>query len=380
MKRLLAVLFVSLLALAAARAAAPQLPDGLYAEFITPRGTLTAELFFTRAPLMCTNFVGLAEGTLAPRHGQPFYSGLTWYRVVPGFVLQSGNPGLKDTDDEAHPIPHHFPDEFAPGLRHDSAGVLSMANAGPDTNSCEFFLTLAPTPRLDFLHSVFGRIIRGLELLPLIRADDALTIKILRIGSAARAFRADATAFAALAGAAKKYTAARTPGPTAAFDDPQNLLPAEPPRAKNFNYKLANVERATGLKIRARLFAQSPPAAADAAPGQFMRALARQLGTEHAGATVAYFADEKDWRIWIGDASTAAFLGRPATAADLGDDGAFHAAKDAFLAAAQATGDQAYAAQKNSAPPATPPPPAQHLKLQTDALLDTLITRLEPKF
>lgn len=379
MKRLLAVLFVSLLALAAARAAAPQLPDGLYAEFITPRGTLTAELFPTRAPLMCTNFVGLAEGTLAPRHGQPFYSGLTWYRVVPGFVLQSGNPGLKDTDDEAHPIPHHFPDEFAPGLRHDSAGVLSMANAGPDTNSCEFFLTLAPTPRLDFLHSVFGRIIRGIELLPLIRADDALTIKILRIGSAARAFRADATAFAALAGAAKKYTAARTPGPTAAFDDPQNLLPAEPPRAKNFNYKLANVERATGLKIRARLFAQSPPAAADAAPGQFMRALARRLGTEHAGATVAYFADEKDWRVWIGDASTTAFLGRPATAADLGDDGAFHAAKDAFLAAAQAAGDQAYAAQKNSAPPATPPPPAQHLKLQTDALLDALIAKLEPK-
>ena len=379
MKRLLAVLFVSLLALAAARAAAPELPDGLYAEFITPRGTLTAELFPTRAPLMCTNFVGLAEGTIAPRHGQPFYSGLTWYRVVPGFVLQSGNPGLKDTDDEAHPIPHHFPDEFAPGLRHDSAGVLSMANAGPDTNSCEFFLTLAPTPRLDFLHSVFGRIIRGLELLPLIRADDALTIKILRIGSAARAFRADATAFAALAGAAKKYTAARTPGPTAAFDDPQNLLPAEPPRAKNFNYKLANVERATGLKIRARLFAQSPPAAADAAPGQFMRALARRLGTEHAGATVAYFADEKDWRVWIGDASTAAFLGRPATAADLGDDGAFHAAKDAFLAAAQAAGDQAYAAQKNSAPPATPPPPAQHLKLQTDALLDALIAKLEPK-
>ena len=379
MKRLLAVLFVSLLGLVAARAAASELPDGLYAEFITPRGTLTAELFPTRAPLMCTNFVGLAEGTLAPRNGQPFYTGLTWYRVVPGFVLQSGNPGLKDTDDEAHPIPHHFPDEFAPGLRHNSAGILSMANAGPDTNSCEFFLTLAPTPRLDFLHSVFGRIIRGLELLPLIRADDTLTIKILRIGSAARAFRADATTFAALAGAAQKYTAARTPGPTAAFDDPQHLLPAEPPRAKNFNYKLANVERATGVKIRARLFAQSPTAAADAAPGQFMRTLARQLGTEHAGATVAYFADEKDWRVWIGDASTSAFLGRPATAADLGDDGAFHAAKDAFLAAAQTAGDQAYAAQKKSAPPATPPPPAQPLKLQTDALLDAIITKLETK-
>jgi anti-sigma regulatory factor (Ser/Thr protein kinase) len=112
---------------------------------------------------------------------------------------------------------------------------------------------------------------------------------------------------------------------------------------------------------------------------QLIRALARQLGTEHAGATVAYFADEKDWRVWIGDASTSAFLGRPATTADLGDDGAFHATKDAFLAAAQAAGDQAYVTQKKSAPPATPPPPAQQLKLQTDALLDTLITKLEPK-
>ena len=106
---------------------------------------------------------------------------------------------------------------------------------------------------------------------------------------------------------------------------------------------------------------------------------ARLRGTEHAGATVAYFADEKDWRVWIGDASTSAFLGRPATAADLGDDGAFHAAKDAFLAAAQTAGDQAYAAQKKSAPPATPPPPAQQLKLQTDALLDAIITKLETK-
>ena len=379
MKRLFAVLFVSLLTLVGAHAATPPLPDGLYAEFITPRGTLTAELFSARAPLMCTNFVGLAEGTLAPRNGKAFYTALTWYRVVPGFVLQSGNPERKDTDDQAQPSPHRFPDEFAPGLRHDSAGILSMANAGPDTNSCEFFLTLAPTPRLDFLHSVFGRIIRGLELLPLIRADDALTIKILRVGPAARAFRADASTFAALASAAKKYTAGRTPGPTAAFDDPQNLLPPEPPRAKNFNYKLFNLERATGLKIRARLFAVSPPPAEDAAPGQFMRALARQLGTEHAGATLAYFADEKDWRVWIGDTSTSGFLGRPATAADLGDDGAFHAVKEALLAAAQAAGDKAYAEQQKSAPPASPPSPAQHIKLQTDALLEALITKLEPQ-
>ncbi len=129
-------LFPLLLAAAALRAAnSAPLPDGLYAEFTTPRGTVTVELFYTKAPLMCANFTGLAEGTLAPKDGKPFYTGLTWYRVAPGFVIQSGNPGLKDTDDEKDPIPHRFPDEFIPGLRHDGVGILSMANGGPDTNS-----------------------------------------------------------------------------------------------------------------------------------------------------------------------------------------------------------------------------------------------------
>src|SRR5664279_3166543 len=97
------------------------LPDGLYAEFTTPRGAVTVELFYLKAPLMCVNFTGLAEGTLAPKDGKPFYTGLTFYRVVPGFVIQSGNPGLKDTDEDPAPNPHHLPDEFVPGLRHDAA-------------------------------------------------------------------------------------------------------------------------------------------------------------------------------------------------------------------------------------------------------------------
>ena len=246
------------------------LPDGLYAEFTTPRGAFTVELFQTKAPLMCANFTGLAEGTLAPRNGKPFYTGLTWYRVVPGFVIQSGNPGLKDTGDEAKPNPHRFPDEFVPGLRHDAVGMLSMANAGPDTNSCEFFLTLAPTHRLNYLHSVFGRTVRGLEVLAQIKQDDPVAIKILRVGTAAKNFRADAAEFTRLSAAQKRYADSPGPGPTAKtaalpgplthFADPDKLLPAEPPRAKNFNYKLANFERATGLRIAARVFAKSPTA------------------------------------------------------------------------------------------------------------------------
>ena len=356
-----------------------KLPDGLYAEFTTPRGVFTAELFYAKAPLMCANFTGLAEGSLAPKNGQPFYTGLTWYRVVPGFVIQSGNPGLKDTDDEEKPIPHRFPDEFVPGLHHDTAGILSMANAGPDTNSCEFFLTLAPTQRLNYLHSVFGRTVRGLEVLQQIKQDDKFTIKILRIGAAARAFRADAAAFASLSAAAKKYSAARDPGPSAHFDDPDKILPSEPPRAKNFNYKLANFERVTGLRIAARVFAKSPPKAEDDQPGKFMKALAAKLGVEKRGAVAAYFADDNDWRVWLIGESTTPFFGRPATPAELGDDGAFHKVKEAFLTAAQAEGDAAYAAQKKSAPADRQPPPAQRIKLQTDAVLDGLVLKLEPK-
>jgi cyclophilin family peptidyl-prolyl cis-trans isomerase len=232
-------LLLSPFAFLRAAAAAP-LPDGLYAEFTTPRGAFTCELFFQKAPLMCANFTGLAEGTLAPKNGKPFYTGLTFYRVVPGFVIQSGNPGLKDTDDEKQPIPHHFPDEFVPGLHHSAAGILSMANAGPDTNSCEFFLTLAPTNRLNYLHSVFGRTVRGLEVLAHIKQDDPVAIKIVRLGAAARAFKADAATFAALSTAKKKYAdtagATKDPSLSSHFHDPDKLLPAEPPRAKNFNY------------------------------------------------------------------------------------------------------------------------------------------------
>jgi cyclophilin family peptidyl-prolyl cis-trans isomerase len=384
MKRVRSLLLapvVALLLLAPAalvRAAEAALPDGLYAEFTTPRGTTTVELFYTRAPLMCANFTGLAEGTLAPKDGQPFYTGLTWYRVVPGFVIQSGNPGLKDTDDEEKPIPHRFPDEFIAGLRHDAAGILSMANAGPDTNSCEFFLTLAPTNRLNYLHSVFGRAVSGLEVLPQIKQDDPISIRILRIGAAAKAFKNEATTFAALAAAAKKYSGAKEPGPLTHFDDPDKLLPSDPPRAKNFNYKLANFERATGVRIAARVFAQSPTPAEDSEPGKFMKALAAKLGVTGRGAVAAYFADENDWRVWLIGDSTTPFFGRPATAADLGDGAAFHDVKEAFLKAAQAEGDAAFAAQKKSVPADKPPPAGQRIKLQTDAILDGLISKLTP--
>jgi hypothetical protein len=254
-----------------------------------------------------------------------------------------------------------------------------MANAGPDTNGCEFFITLGDDTRLNYLHSVFGRTIQGLEVLPLIQPNDAFTIRILRVGADAKAFKADLGTFQALAAKAKPYAGAGEPGPAAHFDDPDKLLPAEVPRAKNFNFKLANFQRATGVRLVARLFAKSPTEAEDTVPGAYMHALAQKLGVDKRGALAAYFADEKDWRVWLSDEAADIFLGHHATTADLAPEGPLHKIKTAFIDDAVAEGDAAYAAQQKAAPPDKQPPPAQHLKLQTDALLDRLILQLEPK-
>jgi cyclophilin family peptidyl-prolyl cis-trans isomerase len=258
---------------------APTAPaEGLYAEITTPRGVVTCELYFEKTPLTVASFVGLAEGTLGPAPRKPFFNGLTFHRVVPDFVIQGGDPTATGDGGPGYT----FADEFVPGLRHDAAGILSMANDGPDTNGSQFFLTLRETNRLNYLHSVFGRVVRGLEILPRVQQGDKMSVRIIRAGEAARAFRADEAAFSAPAAKAKKYSAAPQPGPAAHFDDPDKLLPADPPRAKNFNYKLANLERATGLRIVARLFART---SAGSCPRKTSR------------ATVWWTCDAKSWPI-----------------------------------------------------------------------------------
>ncbi len=364
-----------LLAAPALPAAEAPLPEGLYAEIGTPHGPVTCELHFRQAPRTVASFVGLAEGTLGPAPRRPYFDGLKFHRVVPEFVVQGGDPtGTGDGGPG-----YSFPDEFTPGLRHDAAGVLSMANKGPDTNGSQFFLTLREVNRLNYLHSVFGRVVRGLEVLPRLRQGDAMTVRIARIGAAAKAFRADDESFAALVERGRRHAVAAEPGPEAHFDDPDRLLPAEPPRAKTFNHKLANVERALGLVIKTRLRAKSPTPAEDAEPGAFMRGLAAKLGTARDGALAVYFADEDDWRLWIGDERVARFAGKPGTPEELTRSGAMHEAKEAFLKSAREAGDATLREQEASAKrtglPA--PPPGQHLKLQTDAILDGLISKLE---
>lgn len=348
--------------------AVSDLPDGLYAEFVTPHGTVVCELFFTRAPLTVANFVGLAEGTLGPRPGQPYFNGIKFHRVVPDFVVQGGDP----TGTGSGGPGYSFPDEFIPGLRHDDVGILSMANAGPDTNGSQFFLTLREVNRLNYLHSVFGRTVRGREVLPLIAQDDPMiAVNILRRGPAAQAFRADQAAFDALAAAAHRHQPAH-------FDDPERLLPQDPPRARNFDFKLANYARATGVRLYLRLYSKYEPDTPAQRPGNYVGKLARRLALQPDDIFAAYFADTGQWGLWIGENALEHFMGHPGTVQAYMRDGSLHQAKQALLATVQTRGDAFIAEATRSLPADKPLTDAQKIKLKVDAMVDTLIEKFEP--
>ena len=134
--------------------------DRPVAVFDTTLGTFEAELYAAECPETVWNFINLAEGRQPTAKEGPFFDGLTFHRVIEGFVIQGGCPQGTGTGGPGY----RFKDEFDPHLRHDSAGVLSMANAGPNTNGSQFFVTLAPTPHLDDRHTVFGRVTKGLDV------------------------------------------------------------------------------------------------------------------------------------------------------------------------------------------------------------------------
>ncbi|MEQ1757040.1 MAG: peptidylprolyl isomerase [Vicinamibacterales bacterium] len=140
---------------------------GVYAQFVTSEGNFTIHLFDEQAPNTVANFVGLAEGTKEwtdPRSNkkstEPYYNGIVFHRVIDGFMIQGGDPLGKGIGGPGY----DFADEFHPSLRHDRAGILSMANRGPNTNGGQFFITLAPTPHLDNKHSIFGEVVEGLDV------------------------------------------------------------------------------------------------------------------------------------------------------------------------------------------------------------------------
>jgi len=124
----------------------------------TNMGTMEIELFEDKAPRTVSNFVDLIE--------KGFYDGVIFHRIISGFMIQGGDPTGTGMGGPGYEID----DEFHPDLKHDSKGILSMANAGPNTGGSQFFITLAPTPHLDNRHAVFGKLIKGEEILDKIGA------------------------------------------------------------------------------------------------------------------------------------------------------------------------------------------------------------------
>jgi peptidyl-prolyl cis-trans isomerase A (cyclophilin A) len=154
----------------------PDLPPNLptfdegavvHATFKTSEGDFKAKLHAAECPITVGNFVGLATGQIpwtdpntGEPAGRPLYDGTIFHRVIKDFMLQGGDPLGRGTGGPGY----RFQDEFVPSLKHDKPGILSMANAGPNTNGSQFFVCEVPTPWLDGRHSVFGEVVEGMDV------------------------------------------------------------------------------------------------------------------------------------------------------------------------------------------------------------------------
>lgn len=125
-------------------------------KFTTNKGVFIAEMFEDKAPLTTKNFIELVE--------KGFYDGIIFHRVIDGFMIQGGDPTGTGMGGPGYKIK----DEFGEGLKHDDEGILSMANAGPNTGGSQFFITLAPTPWLNGHHAIFGKVVEGMDVVRLI--------------------------------------------------------------------------------------------------------------------------------------------------------------------------------------------------------------------
>jgi len=123
-----------------------------HAIFDTTMGTIEVELFEDKAPITTVNFIKLAE--------KGFYNNVIFHRVIPNFMVQTGDPKGDGTGGPGYSIK----DEFGPGLKHNKPGILSMANSGPNTGGSQFFITTVPTPWLDGKHAIFGQVIKGMDV------------------------------------------------------------------------------------------------------------------------------------------------------------------------------------------------------------------------
>ena len=169
------------------------MPDGIYADFNTSKGRISVFLDYKKAPMTVANFIGLAEGTITNATypaGTPFYKGSIWHRVVPGHVIQGGEPATvkdpanADVNSTGYMIPNEISD-----LSHNKAGMIGMANDGPNTNTCEYYITLADRSYLDGNYTLFGEVVDGMDVVNKIaQGDTTHTITIVRAGAEAEKF------------------------------------------------------------------------------------------------------------------------------------------------------------------------------------------------
>ena len=164
--------------------------SSLKAKIETSKGDILLELEFEKTPMTVANFVGLAEGKIkndAKPLGTPYYDGIIFHRVIPDFMIQTGDPQGTGRGGPGY----NFPDEIEPSLTHSGPGILSMANAGPGTNGSQFFITHKETPWLDGKHTVFGHVVEGQNVVDAIEQNDIiLAVTIIREGKAAETFDA----------------------------------------------------------------------------------------------------------------------------------------------------------------------------------------------
>ena len=164
--------------------------NGLYAKFLTSKGDILIKLEHSKTPGTVGNFIALAKGDLEnsiKKQGEPYYDGLKFHRVIPYFMIQGGCPLGTGTGNPGY----KFDDEIHKDLKHDSPGILSMANAGPGTNGSQFFITHVPTPWLDGKHTVFGKTVDGQSVVNSIAQDDIIeSIEIIAVGDDAKSFNA----------------------------------------------------------------------------------------------------------------------------------------------------------------------------------------------
>ena len=333
LRRSLSFVAATLLVFAAqADSATEPLADGLYAVIHTPKGAITAELFPNMAPLTVANFVGLAEGTIAFQGrpaGQPFYDGLVFHRVVPGFVIQGGDPLGTGEGDPGY----SFADEFDPRARH-VRGALAMANSGPNTNGSQFYFAIEPVHRLNYKHTVFGVVHSGMNVVTAIAEGDPIErVEIVRVGEIAHAFHPTQESFAATLAAARILQPRDAALPPFYASEIDIGVPEWFPQW--IQERLNHYHQVRGIQIFVRLHCTFSDI-----PGESREVLSTLLASLSLGDThsclLVYLDDEKSWRVWFGDAVVPLVVGVGTDIDSEEGEKSLHVAKAAVLGPAKA--------------------------------------------